>query len=222
MKEKKGFWIAALALAAVLVGAGILYRRLSEEYRPDQLAISGQTTAAGEEEKQTGAGETAETGREQEASSAETGRDQEASSAAEQPLAPDFTVYDAEGQEVHLSDYRGTPVVLNFWASWCGPCQSEMPEFQAASEAWEGEICFLMVNMTDGARETVESASAFVAEKGYTFPVFYDTAYDAANTYGVYSLPTTYFIDADGYAIAKATGAIDAATLDRGLGMIVP
>ena len=76
-----------------------------------------------------------------------------------------------------------------------------------------------MVNMT-GGRETLSSAKAFIAEKGYTFPVFYDTDADAAVTYGVYSLPTTYFIDAEGYAIAQAVGAIDADTLQRGIDMI--
>lgn len=77
-----------------------------------------------------------------------------------------------------------------------------------------------MINMTDGARETVESVSAFIAKNGYAFPVFYDTKSDAASIYGAYSLPTTFFIDADGYVIAQATGAIDAETLQRGLDMI--
>ena len=74
--------------------------------------------------------------------------------------------------------------------------------------------------MTDGDRETVETASAFIEAQGYTFPVFYDTASSAAITYSVYSLPTTYFIDADGNAIAQATGAIDAETLQKGIDMI--
>ena len=66
----------------------------------------------------------------------------------------------------------------------------------------------------------MESASAFIAKNVYAFPVFYDTKSDAASIYGAYSLPTTFFIDADGYAIAQATGAIDAETLQRGLDMI--
>ena len=139
---------------------------------------------------------------------------------AEKIAAPDFTVYDAEGGEIRLSDYSGKPVVLNFWASWCGPCKREMPEFQAAFEELGEEISFLMVNMTDGSRETVDTAAAFLEEAGYTFPVYYDRDMDAASAYGAYSLPTTYFIDAEGFVIARAAGAIDGETLQTGIDMI--
>ena len=88
------------------------------------------------------------------------------------------------------------------------------------SQELQGEVTFLMVNMTDGGQETVETASALVAQEGYQFPVYYDTDMDAATVYGVYSLPTTYFINADGVAIAQATGAIDRETLQRGIDMI--
>ena len=133
--------------------------------------------------------------------------------------APDFVVYDAEGNEVHLNDYIGKPIVLNFWASWCGPCQMEMPDFHEKYLELGEEINFLMVNMTTG-RGTMESAAAFIEKNAYSFPVFYDTNSDAAMTYGAYSLPATFFIDADGYAIAQATGAIDAETLQKGIDMI--
>lgn len=135
-------------------------------------------------------------------------------------LATDFTVTDAEGNEVKLSDFRGKGVVLNFWASWCGPCKSEMPDFNEVYQELGEEVQFLMINMTDGDRETVEIASEFVAGQGYTFPVFYDTAQHAAITYGVYSLPTTLFIDAEGYLVAYAPGAIPRESLLQGIDMI--
>ena len=138
----------------------------------------------------------------------------------ELPFAPDFTVYDKEGNPVKLTDYIGKPIVLNCWASWCGPCQSEMPDFEEKYQELGEDIQFLMVNMTDGSRETVDTAAGFIEEKGYTFPVFYDIDQDVAITYGVYSLPTTFFIDAQGHAVAQATGAIDAATLQKGIDMI--
>ncbi|MBR5230112.1 MAG: TlpA family protein disulfide reductase [Firmicutes bacterium] len=139
----------------------------------------------------------------------------------EKILAPDFGVYDKGGNKVFLSDFIGEPIVLNFWASWCGPCQMEMPDFNEKYLELGEDVNFLIVNMTDGSRETVEKASGFIDKKGYEFPVFYDTDMDAAETYMVYSLPTTYFIDSEGFLVAQATGAIDGETLQRGIDMIM-
>ena len=110
---------------------------------------------------------------------------------------------------------------MNFWASWCGPCKMEMPDFNEKSKELEGKVQFLMINMTDGDRETVESASAFIAKKGYTFPVFFDTDLNAANTYGAYSLPMTVLIDAKGNLVTYAIGAISGETLQKGIDRIV-
>jgi len=196
MNNKKKLMIMILVFVLLLGGAYVLYTQLGPSLAPEQLAVQ-----------------------EPHADTNETANEETAD--PEQMLAPDFTVYDADGKEVRLSDYVGKPIVLNFWASWCGPCQREMPDFHEKYLELGEEVHFLMVNMTDGSRETVKGASEFAAEKGYTFPVFYDTQSNAAVTYGVYSLPTTYFIDAKGYAIAQATGAIDAATLQRGIDMIM-
>ena len=134
--------------------------------------------------------------------------------------APDFTVYGKDGKTVKLSDMKGTPVVLNFWASWCPPCKAEMPEFDQIAKEYEGKVAFMMVNLTDGQSETQSSAQAFIDSMGYTFPVYFDLDSDAAYKYGVQSIPTTYFIDAQGNLIAGATGAIDGDTLRRGISMI--
>ncbi len=148
--------------------------------------------------------------------------DTEYSDSAEKELtkAPDFTVYDIDGNAASLSDFVGKPVVVNFWASWCGPCKSEMPDFETAYQEYGDDIHFLIVNMTDGSSETVKSASEFIAEAGYTFPVYYDTDMDAAMTYNVYSIPATYFIDAEGNAVAQGSGALDLETIYKGIDMI--
>ena len=134
--------------------------------------------------------------------------------------APDFTVYDVEGNPVSLSDFFGRPIVLNFWASWCGPCKMELPDFQTVYDEVGGDVQFLMINLTDGSRETVETASAYLKEQGYTLPAYYDTQLSAAMAYGVSAIPCTYFIDAQGCAIARSSGAIDAQTLQKGIALI--
>ena len=133
---------------------------------------------------------------------------------------PDFTVYDKNGSPVRLSDSFGKPIVVNFWASWCGPCQSEMPDFQKVWEELGDQVVFMMINMTDGSRETQATAEAFLTEKGYSFPVYFDTKMDAAATYGAYALPTTYFIPANGGQVVYAEGAINEALLRQGIEMV--
>ena len=134
--------------------------------------------------------------------------------------APDFTVYDLDGKTHKLSDFKGKPVVLNFWASWCGPCKNEMPDFDEAFAKYGQDIHFLMVNLTDGYQETVETASKFVAENSYRFPVYYDTDVDAASVYGVSAVPVTYFIDASGNLVAMGQGMLSAESLQKGIDML--
>lgn len=133
--------------------------------------------------------------------------------------APDFMVYDKDGNSVKLSDFVGSPVVLNFWASWCGPCKAEMPTFDAMVKEYP-DVVFMMVNITDGSRETLDKAKDFIESSGYTFPVYFDTELSAAYSYGTSSIPVTYFIDAEGYLKASFTGTIPESVLIQGIGMI--
>ena len=181
-----------LLFAVLMVGAYVLYNNLSS-----QMEMPGLATEAPVEE--TAAGET------------------------EPPKtpAPDFTMYDLEGNPIKLSDFQGKPVLLNFWASWCGPCKMEMPEFQNFFDQYGDQVHFVIVNLTDGAQETVESASSYIAQEGYTFPVYYDTAMEGAYTYGVNAVPVSYFIDAEGNLQAWAQGALSADLLQQGMEILL-
>ena len=96
-----------------------------------------------------------------------------------------------------------------------------MPDFNAAYLQYGMQIQFLMVNMTDGYRETQQTGQKLIDEQGYVFPVYYDLKQDAAIRYGVNSIPATYFIDAEGNFVAYAAGALDAATLQTGIDMLL-
>lgn len=148
------------------------------------------------------------------------GQTQQPSRPTQLSKAIDFTVTDANGNPVSLSDFAGKPVILNFWASWCGPCKSEMPDFNDAYNEYKDKIIFMMVNLTDGFRETVESASSYIKNAGYTFDVYFDTEIDAASKYNVYSVPMTYFINSDGNIVTHANGAINRQSLQKGIDMI--
>ena len=222
MKNKKSFLIILVVFVLLLVGAYVLYDRLGQTVEADQMIVHATQQPTDEPASPEETPEAEATAEPEASTQAEAPAETEP--AAEQEpetiLAPDFTVYDKAGSEVTLRQFFGKPIVLNFWASWCGPCQSEMPDFNEKYAELAGDVHFLMVNMTDGTRETVETASAFIDKNGYTFPVFYDTSYDAARTYGAYSLPTSFFINAQGQVIAQAVGAIDGETLQRGIDMI--
>lgn len=235
MKNKTTVWILAIGFVILLGGASLLYNNLSSgvehQLLVQQEGVEQQEQVPGQIEQDSNEGVDADT---QEMNESETQREEQKSdketdaqettqaSERDQQLqqAPDFVVTDIDGNEVKLSDFQGKPVIVNFWASWCGPCKSEMPDFEEMYQQYGEEIHFVMVNMTDGSRETVEVASEFIAEQGYTFPVYFDTQYSAAITYGVTSIPATYFIDAQGNAVAYARSVIDAETLQMGIDMI--
>lgn len=130
--------------------------------------------------------------------------------------APNFTVTDKNGKQISLKDMRGKPVVVNFWATWCPYCLQEMPDLEQAYLEYGNDVVFMIVNATT-ANETQEKASAYIAEQGYTFPVYYDTQQSAAHAYGLSSLPYTYFINADGSLAYTHRGMISADVLEQNI-----
>lgn len=133
---------------------------------------------------------------------------------AERYPAIDFEVMNESGEKVKLSSYFGKPIVVNFWASWCGPCKAEIPEFIEAYQKYGEEVEFLMVNLTDGQTDTVESVKEFVSENKYDFPLYFDTEFSASDAYQIYSIPQTLFVDENGNIQKLYIGMIDKNVLE--------
>lgn len=129
--------------------------------------------------------------------------------------APDFTVTDGGGNRVSTADLSGKPVILNFWATWCPPCRSELPAFDKLYRQYGNEVSFMMIDLTDGYRETVEGVKKFISENGYTFPVYYDTEGSAAEAYNVSSIPFTVAVGRNGNIVGTHLGAMSEAALEK-------
>ena len=121
----------------------------------------------------------------------------------------DFTVKTADGQEVTLSEKKGKPIFLNFWASKCSPCRMEMPGFQKLYEKYKDQVEFFMVDAIGALGETEEAGKAYIEENGFTFPVYYDTEGEAAVQYGITSIPTTFLIDEEGFILLGLRGMME-------------
>ena len=154
-----------------------------------------------------------------EAPVSETPVTEESPAASERPVipAPDFTLVDQYGETHTLSDYAGKTVFLNFWATWCGPCKSEMPEIQALYEKYgenQGDLIVLGVAnpKTEDAPYNQDVTQAeveqFLEDNGYTFPVVMDTTGEIFYYYGITAFPTTFMIGADGNVFGYVPGAL--------------
>lgn len=133
--------------------------------------------------------------------------------------APNISFTDAEGNTLTLEQFRGKPVVINFWASWSGSSQRELAMFQEAYNDYKEQVHFLIINTTSDDRETREQADQMISDGGYTFPVYYDENASAANDFEVMTVPTTFFVDRNGKAIAYAAGELNRYNFERGLSL---
>jgi cytochrome c biogenesis protein CcmG/thiol:disulfide interchange protein DsbE len=134
-------------------------------------------------------------------------------------LAPDFALADLDGNPVRLADLRGRPVILNFWASWCGPCVEEFPLLREAAAA-HADDGLAIVGIVFHDRS--EAARDFMARNGATWPAAMDPGDGVATAYGILGPPETYFIARDGTIAARQFGPVTGASLDEKLAIILP
>ena len=142
------------------------------------------------------------------------------SSTSDEEQAPDFTLEDLDGQTVSLGDFRGEPVLLNFWATWCSPCRIEMPYLQQIYEEWsDRRLVLLTVNIG----ESPSTVKQFMQVNNLSLPVLLDTSKSVSRKYMISGIPTTIFIDKDGIIRGRVIGAFTSKeAIERYLREIVP
>jgi len=132
---------------------------------------------------------------------------------------PDFRLDTPDGGALQLSDYLGQAVVLNFWATWCGPCRAEMPELQGIHDQYGASGLLTVIGVDE--MESEDSVRSFVDELDLTFPMALDRRGEVAETFGLIGLPGTFFIDADGILRARVLGQLHGELLEDGLASIL-
>ncbi|HYN63089.1 MAG TPA: TlpA disulfide reductase family protein, partial [Candidatus Limnocylindrales bacterium] len=130
--------------------------------------------------------------------------------------APDFALADLQGNPLRLSDLRGRPVIVNFWASWCGPCVEEFPLLQTAATRHRADGLAVVGIVY---RDNSEAARAFMTRLGATWPAAMDAGDQVAESFGIYGPPETFFIDRNGVVRGRQIGQLTAADLDRQLAL---
>ncbi|USK36022.1 redoxin domain-containing protein [Bacillus sp. F19] len=127
---------------------------------------------------------------------------------------PEFELEMLNGEKVNLEDVKGKKVMINFWATWCPPCEAEMPEMQKLQNEHPDELVVLAVNMTN-AEKSREDVETFISKRNLTFPVALDKDGRVSVQYEVYSYPTTYFLDEEGKILNISRGAMTQETMEK-------
>ena len=134
----------------------------------------------------------------------------------------DATVYSELGDATPLTKISdGKPLVINFWATWCPYCIEEMGDFQVIYDEYSDRVSFAFVDATDGTRETIEDAKAWVDDHAYTLPFYYDIKREAVSAFGITAFPTTVVVSADGEILTISAGRIDAGLMRSALDSIL-
>lgn len=134
----------------------------------------------------------------------------------------DVRIYDADGNARSLVELcEGAPAIVNYWATWCPNCVEEMDDYQKLFEKYGDEVRFVMVDATDGKRETREKADAYIADHDYGFPVYYDAEQSMGMAFAIEYLSTTIVVDRDGTIVSNASGRIDYTAIDQLLGKLI-
>ena len=197
MKSKKTIALIAL-LTLMIAGAAFLYQKLGAGIRGEGPSVIPASSVPAEGQ----GGESSET------------------EEIRTPLPGTLSFTDPDGSTITLDKLRGKPLVINFWATWCGYCRKEMPDFLEIYQEYRESVQFVMLNVG----ETRAVASDFLAKNGWEdLPVYYeDLNLQMARAFGASGLPMTFFIDSEGYLAAYEPGMTNAERLRTGIGMILP
>lgn len=203
MNKKVLFVVLSAVLIALLVGAVFIYDELYEDYTDRNFQM--QTV-----DKDKVVNESTVSAPEQETNQK---TNQEPNQEQSENTVPDVEFYDADGNAVMLSDFFDKPIVLNFWATWCGPCKSEMPGFNSLYEEYKDRVNFVFLNVSDSENTVAE----FLDENGYSFPPYFDKTQVASYTYGASSIPLTFVMHKGGEMYGYQMGVLPEEALEEAL-----
>ena len=198
---KRNLLIVALGLATLLLAAMVSYNALGARQAPLQAGQGAQGQEASVSD----------------ASAACGGSD------APMLASYDAVIYTGSSEKVSLTELAdGKPLVINVWATWCPHCLDEMPDFQKIYAQYGDRVAFAFVDATDGVRETVDKASAWLSENGLDdLPAYYDIDYDLIGTFGIRSYPTTIIVSPAGEILTVSSGRIDPDLVSGALSTLV-